>query len=77
MWRPEIENAAQTIVDINKCLKTYAEAKGFVYVDYHAALADENNAFQQSLSDDGCHPNHDTYFIMEELVLQAINKVLK
>lgn len=77
VWRPEIENAAQTIVDINKCLKAYAEAKGFVYVDYHAALADENNAFQQALSDDGCHPNPDTYDVMEELVLQAISKVLK
>jgi lysophospholipase L1-like esterase len=77
VWRPEIENAAQTIVDINKCLKAYAESKGFVYVDYHAALADENDAFQPSLSDDGCHPNPDTYFTMEELVMQAISKVLK
>lgn len=77
VWRPEIKNAAQTIVDINKCLKAYAESKGFVYVDYHAALADENDAFQPSLSDDGCHPNPDTYFTMEELVMQAISKVLK
>ena len=28
-------------------------------------------------SDDGCHPDPDTYFIMEELVLKAISEALK
>ena len=76
-WRPEIENAGQTIVDINKCLKAYAESNGIIYVDYHSALADENQGFPTSLSGDGCHPNPDTYFIMEEMVLKAIHEVLK
>ena len=77
VWNPEIKNAAQTIVNINKSLKTYAEANGIVYVDYHVALADEQNAFPKALSDDGCHPNPDTYFIMEKLVLEAIEKAIK
>lgn len=77
VWRPEIKNAAQTIVSINKRLKAYAEANGIMYVDYHAALADEQNAFPKALSDDGCHPNPDTYFIMERLVLEAIEKAMK
>ena len=77
VWNPEIMDAAQTIVDINKQLRTYAEANGIVYVDYHTALADDHNAFPKKLSDDGCHPNPDTYFIMEELVLQAIHEALK
>ena len=72
VWRPEIKNAAQTIVDINVRLKAYADANDIVYVDYHAALADDKNAFQKTLSNDGCHPNPDTYFIMEELVQRAI-----
>ena len=77
MWRPEVKDAAQTIVDINKDLKAYADANGFKYVDYHSALADENNAFPFSLSEDGCHPNPDTYFTMEAMVLKAIQEVLK
>ena len=77
VWNPEIKNAAQTIVDINKDLKAYADANGIVYVNYHAALADEQNAFPKALSDDGCHPNPDTYFIMERLVLEAIEKAIK
>ena len=77
VWNPEIENAAQTIVNINNQLKAYADAHNIVYVDYHSALADEHNGFPKSLSDDGCHPNADTYFILERLVLQAISEAIK
>ena len=76
-WRLEIENPGQTIVDINKCLKAYAEANDIVYVDYHSALVDENLGFPKTLSDDGCHPDPDTYFTMESLVLEAIREALK
>jgi lysophospholipase L1-like esterase len=76
-WNPDIKNAAQTIVDINKRLRAYAEANGIVYVDYHAALADKQNGFLKQLSDDGCHPNPDTYYIMEGLVLKAISEAVK
>ena len=72
VWNPEIKKAGETIVDINKNLMAYAEANGIVYVDYHAALADDQNGLPKELSDDGCHPNPDTYFIMEKLVLEAI-----
>ena len=77
VWRPEIKNAGQLIAKINKKLKEYAEENGIVYVDYHAALADENLGFPKSLSEDGCHPNPDTYFTMEALVLEAIRQALK
>ena len=76
-WRKEIENPGQTIVDINKSLKAYAEANNFIYVDYHSALTDENLGLPKNLSDDGCHPLHDTYFTMEEMVLEAIRVALK
>jgi len=77
VWRKEIENVGQTIVEINCVLKTYAEENGLVYVDYHSALADENLGFPKTLSEDGCHPDPDTYFTMEDLVLKAIREVLK
>ena len=76
-WRPEIKDAAQTIVEINQCLRAYAEAEGILYVDYHSVLADENMGLPKSLSEDGCHPNPDTYFTMEAMVLEAIRETLK
>ena len=74
-WRKEILNPGQTIVNINKSLKEYADKNGIIYVDYHAALADENLGLPKTLSGDGCHPNPDTYFTMEEMVLNAINSL--
>ena len=76
-WRMEIKNPGQTIVDINKSLKAYAEANDIVYVDYHSALADNNLGLPKTLSEDGCHPNPDTYNIMENIVLDAIRVALK
>lgn len=76
-WRKEIKNAGQTIVDLNKALRAYAKKNGFVYVDYHSALADRDNAFPLTLSNDGCHPLPDTYFTMETMVKRAIKEALK
>ncbi len=77
VWNPSIQNAGQTIVDINKQLKNYADNNGITYIDYHSALTDEHNGFQKNLSEDGCHPNPDTYFIMEEIVLKGIRETVK
>lgn len=75
-WRKEIQNAGQTIADINAALKAYAKANGIVYVDYHSALVDDNLGFLKNLSNDGCHPNPDTYYQMEEIVVKAIDVAL-
>ena len=37
----------------------------------------ENLGLPKTLSDDGCHPLPDTYFTMEEMVLEAISIALK
>ena len=76
-WRKEINNPGQIIVDINKSLKAFADANGIVYVDYHSALTDEKLGLPKTLSNDGCHPLPDTYFTMEEMVLEAIRNALK
>ena len=77
VWRKEIKNAGETIVNINKELKAYAKANKITYVDYHSEFADKNNGFPKKLSDDGCHPNPDTYYTMEKLVMKALKKVVK
>ena len=76
-WSEKIEDAGKTIVGINKNLKAYAEANDIVYVNYHTALTDNSFGFQKALSKDGCHPDPDTYFIMEGMVMEAIRTALK
>ena len=75
VWNPSIKDAAQTIVDINKRLQAYAEANGIAYVDYHSALADERNGLPKELSDDGCHPKPDTYYIMEKQIMERLREL--
>jgi lysophospholipase L1-like esterase len=70
-WRPGIEPAA-TITMLNSWLRTYARKSGCHYVDYYAALADRNGSFQPQLADDGVHPNHDGYAVMEKVVMPAL-----
>ena len=77
VWRKEIKNAGETIVAINKDLKDYAKKNKIKYVDYHSEFADKNDGFPKKLSEDGCHPNPETYYTMEKLVLKALKKVVK
>lgn len=72
-WR-EIPDDKARIKKINKMLKDYAKANGYVYVDYYAALVDETEGLPLRYSKDGVHPNADAYTIMEKLVMAALAK---
>jgi len=75
-WRKEIEHSGETIVLINNMLKDYAAANKIIYVDYHSILSDENLGLPKELSGDGCHPNKNTYCVMEKFVIKHIKKAL-
>jgi len=74
-WKPGREPAPK-IIAINKWMKAYAEAKGYVYVDYWTAMADERGGLPKKLSGDGVHPNGDGYAIMLPLVEAGVAKAL-
>ena len=75
-WRKDLK-PAPLVVEMNKLIKSYADAKGLEYVDYYSSLADENGALKEGLSKDRCHPYPDVYFQMEEKVVEAIEKAAK
>lgn len=75
-WRKEIKNPEETIILINNMLMEYSDANKVIYVDYHTVLADNNHGFSKELSKDGCHPDKNTYCIMEITVTKAIRKAL-
>ena len=76
-WRKEVQ-PAETIRQLNKMIKEYAEANKIAYVDYHSALTTAEGGLPEKWSKDGCHVNLECYrTIMEPLVCDAINKVLK
>lgn len=75
-WRPN-DKAAQTIVELNQLLASYANTNTIPYVDYHTIMADTQNGLPKEFSEDGVHPNLKGYQIMEPLLEKAIQQILK
>ena len=75
-WRPEIE-PADTIIELNKLLKTYAKKNKIPYVDYFSPMVDKEKGLKKEYSGDGVHPNQKGYTVMEPLIKNEIDKVLK
>ncbi len=75
-WSPDLRPAPR-IVELNAWIKQYAAEKGYVHVDYHSAMKDENGGLPPELSDDGVHPLPAGYAIMTPLAQAGIEKALK
>lgn len=75
-WKPGLM-PADKIVTLNKMIADYASSQGHVYVDYHAAMADNRNGLKKEYGEDGVHPNVAGYKVMEPLVEKAIWVALK
>ncbi|MEY4962699.1 MAG: hypothetical protein RLZZ323_18 [Bacteroidota bacterium] len=75
-WRPN-DKAAETIIQLNQLIQSYAKEHHIPYVDYHAAMADAQNGLPKEYADDGVHPNLKGYQVMEPLLEKAIQKTLK
>lgn len=74
-WAPG-QFPAQKVIELNHWIKSYAASNGYVYVDYHSAMKDEQNGLPKNLSPDGVHPNAAGHAIMEPLVAAGIQKAL-
>ncbi len=75
-WRPGLEPVSK-IAEVNSWLKSYAKKNGHVYLDYFPALANEQKGMKTEYASDGVHPTSLGYDVMEPLVKDAIEKVLK
>ena len=74
-WKRGLEPAPK-ILAINAWMKALAAEKGYVYVDYHAAMKDEHDGLPATLSKDGVHPLPAGYAVMTPLVEAGIAKAL-
>ena len=75
-WKPGLQ-PAQTIIAINKWMKSWAEQHGEVYLDYHSAMADERGGMRDGLASDGVHPTEAGYRVMAPLAERAISEALR
>ena len=74
-WNPNV-HPADIIVELNGMLRQMAAEKGYAYVDYWSALADDQKGLPALYSNDGVHPVQAGYTIMERLIKPAIEGVL-
>jgi lysophospholipase L1-like esterase len=74
-WRPN-EKAAETIIQLNQLIQSYANQKHIVYIDYHSAMADTKKGLSKEFSNDGVHPNLTGYQTMKPLLEKAIQQIL-
>jgi lysophospholipase L1-like esterase len=65
------------ILAINAWMKAYAAEHRHVYLDYHAAMIDQDGMLRPELSEDDLHPNAKGYAVMAPLAEAAIQRVLK
>lgn len=75
-WRPELR-PAEAIKELNRKFKEYADAQGILFVDYHSAMKDERDGLPLKYASDGVHPTLEGYKVMEELVQEALKKVIR
>lgn len=74
-WAPDVK-PADTIIELNRQIKAYAEANQMVYVDFHTALVDKEKGLSAAYGADGVHPTLDGYKVMEPLVVKGIKRAL-
>jgi acyl-CoA thioesterase I len=74
-WRPGLQ-PAQKIVALNTWIKSYADLRGLVYVDYYSAMVDKRGGLPPALSKDGVHPNGAGFAKMRPLVEDGIAQAL-
>ena len=73
-WRPN-EKVAETIIQLNQLIQSYANQMHIPFVDYHTAMADTKKGLPKEFSDDGVHPNLKGYQTMQPLLEKAVQKL--
>ena len=65
-----------TLVAMNRWIAEYTRRNRHVFLDYHAAMADEAGALKPELTYDGLHPNAKGYAVMATLAEAAITRAI-
>ena len=73
LWRAGLMPAAQ-IGELNAWLKGFAASRGYVFADYHGAMATPEGAMRPAFSKDYVHPNRAGYGVMAPIAQAALDE---
>ena len=71
-WRKDLK-PAESVKELNKLLKEYAESASVHYLDYYTPMDNGSGGLSKENAADGCHPTLAGYSIMEDVVLNFLN----
>jgi lysophospholipase L1-like esterase len=66
------ERSPQSILEVNRWLRSYCAQYGYTYIDYHSALVSPDGMMRKELSEDGIHPNAAGFRIMASIAKNAL-----
>lgn len=75
-WRPG-KSPNVKIPELNGLLKTMTVEQGVPYLDYFSSMADKRNGLPEAFTTDGVHLTKEGYVVMEGMVEELLDKVLK
>ncbi|MGH6998126.1 MAG: GDSL-type esterase/lipase family protein, partial [Phenylobacterium sp.] len=73
LWRAGLKPAAQ-IGELNAWLEGFAASRGYVFADYHRAMATPQGAMRPAFSKDFVHPNRAGYAVMAPIAQAALDE---
>lgn len=74
-WNPGV-SPDKKIPALNEMIKVYTMERGYVYLDFFSAMADERDGLPKKYAEDEVHPTLAGYKVMEPMVKSAIELLL-
>lgn len=75
-WNPSIL-PSDLVKEMNQLLRSYAEDNQIMYLDYYAAMNNNKGGLRSELTNDGVHVTKEGYSLMNKMVKESIQKLLK
>ena len=73
-WNPSVKNVVDKIKRLNMRIADYAASLDLPYIDYYSRMATPNGALRNDCTDDGVHPNATGYYMMEQALMEMLEK---
>lgn len=75
-WRQRI-TPTEPVIELNRMLREMAEYYQVPYVDYYSPMVDDKKGLKPEWGYDPVHPNEEGYKVMEPIVMNILNQLLK
>jgi len=75
-WRQRI-TPTESVIELNRMLREMAEHYQVPYVDYYNPMVDDKKGLKPEWGYDPVHPNEEGYKVMEPIVMNTLNQLLK